>query len=137
MSRVAQSCKIVRSYWQPDDRMEEIPVGQELYCASRPLYGHKTWEGAWLHGRHWAIINPNGEYADQFREETVSLDGWRVLFVDMAEAEAWYRMQIRPDDGFTYEDVIEAYGVQHVVDQFQAYWRGKPIMEVLDQERIA
>lgn len=110
--------------------MEEVPVGWELFCAARPLYGHKTWEGAWCHDRHWAIINPNGDRADLMQQETIALDGWRVFWATLSDVEAFSRERAKEAD-VTYKELCEYYDLESRVADFQRYWSGKSVTEAL------
>ena len=128
MPRIAQGCRVVERDLKI---LVNVRDAWELWCASRPLYGNICWEGEWVHGRHWAAIDPVDPYADRFRAETVALDGWRVVRASRAEAEAWYRKLIKPDDGWTFEAIVGFYGWPHIIEQYeQAFW-GKPLEEVL------
>ena len=53
----------------------------ELYNAARPMPCHELHRGAFVRGRYWAVVVPDDEFAEGYRERIRSLDGYRVEFV--------------------------------------------------------
>ena len=104
-----------------------VPDTWEIYNAPRPLYGHVTWQGNFRHGIFYAAIDPEGDYADEYRERTLQLDGSRCVFVTVDDVEEWAtnyiaelneryariesHEEIKRDD-FDFGDILKSY-LQH------------------------
>lgn len=62
-------------------RPEHIPAHWTIYNASRPIWGHITWERPFLSGIFYAAIDPDGEDANRWAERNGSLDAVKVEYV--------------------------------------------------------
>ena len=57
--------------WQ---RPVNLPEGWEIWNASRPLRGHKEWQGDFVRGIFYAAIDPDHADASRYRGDNLSLD---------------------------------------------------------------
>lgn len=62
----------------------EVPEGHIVMNASRPLPGHQTGEGDFMHGRFYSFIDPTQPDALRLIENAKSLDGWVAIAGDEA-----------------------------------------------------
>jgi hypothetical protein len=68
------------------ERPKDVPEGWSIWNAPRPLYGHKNWQGDFLHGRFYVAVEPDGDFADRFIKENISLDAWQIEYITEDEA---------------------------------------------------
>ena len=79
---------IIKGYHEYDPRQEaaeqgiDVPEHWEIWNAARPLYGHVNWRGTFLSGVFYVAIDPEGDYADEYRERTQRLDGYLITYLD-------------------------------------------------------
>ena len=52
-----------------------------MYNAARPMPCHELHRGAFVRGIFWAVVVPDDEYAEGYRNRIRLLDGYRVEFV--------------------------------------------------------
>ncbi|MFH1984767.1 MAG: hypothetical protein ABIL58_23245 [Pseudomonadota bacterium] len=94
----------------------DLPPGNIVFNAPRPLAGHKDWQGDFRHGIYYAAVDPNGERADWMVEQNRDLDGWIVIYLSREEylsrARSWAG-RAYPDMNlteFSEDDIIQSYG---------------------------
>lgn len=97
-------------------RPEDIPAHWEVYNAPRPMYGHERWQGDFRHGIFYVAIDPEGDYADEYRQRTLQNDGHLCVWVTRDEVIEWAKgycekYGIDPDC-FGYQDFVTSY-VRH------------------------
>ena len=103
-----------------------------IWNAPRPLYGHHHWTGPFLSGVHYVAIDPHGDYADDYREESRKLDGRLLRWVtwdDVLEKVRWYYAALIEDDDivlddFSERDIVTTY--YRVKDKEEPYEIRKP-----------
>ena len=66
----------IRAILIASERPSEAPASSLIFNAPRPIYGHKEWDGDFIHGRFYTAVDPNGDRADWMIEENRSLDAW-------------------------------------------------------------
>ena len=70
-----------------DEGFKKLPHRWEVYNAPRPLYGHLSWTGDFLHGIFYVAIDPSDDYvAENWKQENIRLDGWLLEWVSEDEA---------------------------------------------------
>jgi hypothetical protein len=70
---------------------DEVPESWEIWNAARPIPGHKDWTGEFRCGVFYVGIDPDADYADEYRERCQSLDAYLCVKVPRAEVESWGR----------------------------------------------
>lgn len=99
--------------WQQFERPAHIPDGWHIYNASRPFPAHETWVGDFLHGVFFGAIDPDGEWAEDYRCRAVELDAHRLVFHKHEDVETWGRAfcaQLGVDyDSFKFGDVAQSF----------------------------
>lgn len=73
----------VKTYFTCEDPLpESVPSNWIIMNTTRPLVGTKTFENAsYLHGRFYAAIDPNDEFAKQNIKSNISLDGYVIKII--------------------------------------------------------
>lgn len=75
-------------------RPADIPQDWPIHNAPRPLYGTKTWEGDFIHGRFYAAIDPIEEFGEGWAKRNEDLDAYELVFISweqaVNEAYQWY-----------------------------------------------
>lgn len=66
---------------------EDVPEGCIVLNAPRPLPGHKTMEGDFLHGIFYSFIDPSQPNAMRLLKMAKELDGWIVIAGRTAQIE--------------------------------------------------
>lgn len=97
------------------EKPEHVPDDWEIYNAPRPLYGHEHWKGHFRSGVFFVAIDPEGDYADEYREKTLQLDGHRCVFIDKSVIETWGRARAAhynvDFDTFDFSEIIRSFMV--------------------------
>lgn len=74
-----------------ENPLNHVPAGWTVYNAPRPLWGHTTWRGEFVHGTFYAGVAPAGDPVDQFgdsdkfHKNNQQLDGHVVRWITRAE----------------------------------------------------
>lgn len=112
------------------DRPQSIPDDWLIFNASRPLVGDKTWDGDFVHGRHYAAIDPNGKYADRNIEQNRKLDGWALNYKSHDDAVKHAESVITGDNqdmAKRYKKFKEEHGKERydnaILEAHGNYWR--------------
>ncbi len=91
MEKLATRCK---ARYVVGPRPTETPNGEPispeavLYNAPRPLYGLE-WQGDFIHGIFYSVIEPTDEHFDLFDARNASLDAYALVHVTREEVWAW------------------------------------------------
>jgi len=64
----------------------EAPDGWLIFNAPRPISGHKTWRGEFVHGDFYAAIDPRADDARSLVERAVSLGAWILEYLSREQA---------------------------------------------------
>ena len=85
----------------------------ELWNAPRPLYGTETYKGEFSHGVFYAVVKPDDENAERWREENRRLNAWQVEFVSTGQIEA-HRAKMAAEYGdhvldADYDEIVMSY----------------------------
>jgi len=85
----------------------------ELWNAPRPFPAHEHYNGEFLHGVFYGVINPTADYADEFRRDAQRLDAHRIEFVSKADVMAYGKAKAEeygtdPSD-WAFEDIVVSY----------------------------
>ena len=91
-------------------RAERPDVEQDwlIFNAPRPLYGHKEWQGDFLHGVFYAAVDRHGDRAAWMVRENCMLDGWILEHIDeQGDTLAEYAKGLAAQYGCTMERLFE------------------------------
>lgn len=101
------------------ERGEVVPDGVAadalIFCAPRPLFGTKTWEGDWVAGRFFAAVNPDDPFRGGWIKENKSLHAALLTFVSDERGQEMVRDYCRAEYGATAEEITS--------DVFAEFWR--------------
>jgi len=95
----------------------EVGPDWEIWNAPRPLYGHLSWYGPFLSGLLYSAIDPNGDYAEEYREFNRRNDARLLQWVTMEEViekVKWYYRDLIEEkevnmDDFSDGEIIRTY----------------------------
>lgn len=108
MIRQSNQIRIVEGWTRdldlPADWVERAKSGEvEIYNAPRPFPCHEDARGEFVHGIFYGIIDPNLNYADEYRQRAMDLDASLLVFVTRTEVETWGRVYCK-ELGVDYDD---------------------------------
>lgn len=87
--------------------------GWEFYNAARPFPAHETWTGEFVSGIFYGAIDPQADYADEYRKRAEELDADLLVFVARDEVEAWGRAYCQKHginyDKYEFSDIAKAW----------------------------
>ncbi len=97
---------------QPDDL---------IYNAPRPLWGYTGWQGDFVHGVWYAVVDPTNPEQAAYITRNNELDGWVLIYHSPAEIKAWciehfaseYPGIDLDEAGYTEQDYAEAFYNYH------------------------
>lgn len=99
-------------------RPADLPESWLIFNAPRPLWGHRSWEGDFFHGRFYAAIDPQGEDAAEMIRDNNESDAWTIEYVSeeqaVAESLAYYEtfslnLEIDPADPEQRRQLLEGW----------------------------
>jgi len=113
------SVRVIEGFTR-DLGLPEIPKEWEIYNAARPFPAHKTWQGEFLHGIFYGAIDPDEEYADEYRKRAKELDASRLTFISRESVERWGQSYCEKHsisyDDFDFKTIARSY-LQHHRDK--------------------
>lgn len=67
-------------------RPEQAPEGWEVWNAPRPMAGTRHFQGEFIHGIFYGVIDPTDAYADNWRRLNIRDDGTMLEWISLEEA---------------------------------------------------
>jgi hypothetical protein len=97
----------------PSNRPADIPENWIILNAPRPLYGHKQWDGPFLHGIFYAAIDPDDDAGNWMLKNSISLDAWVVAYVTFSQ-----KIEMIKKRYPKYAEKIAVLPTEKIIDQF-------------------
>lgn len=115
----------------------DLPKDWIIMNAPRPLLGDKVEQGQFMHGVHYAAINPGVEFADELMKRNL-MDDARVVFVANMETQTAMALEtISPEYQETYRKMPATRRADAIKTFVLKLNRGKTYCEILELARRA
>ena len=102
--------KLHTSQEKPQWVKEQENMGRLIFNAARPLWGtetNDTWELPFIHGRHYAAVDPGDDRYEAMVKTNIGLDGVVLVFVTQERAKQIAIEETKkqyPDREFDFDD---------------------------------
>lgn len=104
--------------WHPVPAWAQNLSESEMVCnAPRPLWGHKEFQGDFIHGIFYAIVDTSKPYADDMLLSNSELDARKIEWVSLDEIKLWAKgycakLDIEMSE-FDDDDLVESFLQNH------------------------